>query len=94
MSFEVSSRDLEVLRVLSEESGLLTGRVAKRVGVEASGARKNSALIRQRLLYLQRIGLVDELDPHKPTLWRRTSAGTKAIQTGRCECGLPAEDAT
>lgn len=80
MANKLYRHETEVLRVLDEDGGFLTKDVAARlslVGYESGHQR--SGAVRAWLLDLRSRGFVVELDDQKPVCWKRTPAGTAAL---------------
>jgi hypothetical protein len=78
----LTSTTSELLTVLSEDGGFTTGRVselAKNIGYCASNNRQRSGAVRAWLMELKQQGLVDFLDDQKPVCWKRTPAGSRAL---------------
>ncbi len=79
----LTSTTAELLTVLSEDGGFTTGRVselAKNIGYCASNNRQRSSAVRAWLVELRQQGMVDNLDDQKPVCWKRTPAGTAALE--------------
>lgn len=66
-----------ILGVLGECDGSTSGRIASELG--NVNLRSESQIIRFKLLDLEKAGYVSRLDDQKPVLWRRTPAGTEAL---------------
>jgi hypothetical protein len=77
----LTSTYAEVLRVLDEEAGLLTGEAARRAKFNyGSNQRQRSGAVRSWLDAMKRDGLVRFLDDKKPVCWVRTPDGTAALR--------------
>lgn len=76
---ELSRHEREIIERLSEDSGFVTGDVAKGVTMFGHNARTHSGAVRSWLVGLKARGLVDHLDSQKPVCWKRTPAGTAAL---------------
>jgi hypothetical protein len=79
----LSDLDIRLLGALSENSGRLTRDVSEKAGVSQHNKRQSSGATRAWLMRLKKRGLVDFYDNEKPTVWKRTEAGTRAFH------GLP-----
>ena len=66
-----------ILLTLSCSGGWTAGQIARGMGHQ--DARKHGAIIRHRLLDMEKCGWVGRLDDAKPTAWVRTTQGTEAI---------------
>lgn len=77
---QISPYEREILETLSEDAGFVTGRVAQGVTMFGHNARTHSGAVRSWLMGLKKRGLVDYLDEQKPVCWKRTPAGTLALE--------------
>lgn len=76
----LTSTTRALLEVLDEGCGLMTGQVSRRAKFSYGGnARMRSGAVRSWLNNLKAEGLVDLLDDQKPVCWKRTPAGTRAL---------------
>lgn len=77
---KLSTYEREILDQLNEVAGFTTGRIAKGVKMFGTNMHQHSGAVRSWLVDLKKRGLVDFLDDQKPVCWKRTPAGTAAIQ--------------
>lgn len=72
-------RHLDILNLLDEHGGFVTGQIAQRLDPEsyATDARRAARRVRNQLLMLRNSGLVAYLDDEKPACWVRTKAETR-----------------
>lgn len=78
----LTSTNAELLKVLDEDAGLLTGEVSHRAQVTycSFNKRQRSGAVRSWLVNMMKDGLVEFLDDKKPVAWKRTAAGTAALK--------------
>jgi hypothetical protein len=70
----------KILGVLDEVGGFVVKDIRKRAKIcFGSNAHQESGAIRAWLMDLHRAGLVEQIDEQKPAAWRRTAAGTAAL---------------
>lgn len=78
---DLSNYEVKILATLDEQGGFLTRRVAEKIEpMFGHNNRTHSGAVRSWLLDLKNKGLVAYLDNQKPVCWRRTPAGTAALQ--------------
>lgn len=79
--------DKTVLSVLTQVGGFTTGRVAQRIeqslGLFGHNKRTHAAFIRQKLLALEKGGLVQRLDDQKPVCWLKSPQPDPPTQAGQ-----------
>jgi hypothetical protein len=77
----LTSTTAALLKVLSEDGGFTTGRVSELAQNISYGGnnRQRSGAIRAWLMELKQQGLVVFLDDQKPICWKRTQAGSRAL---------------
>lgn len=76
----VGSTDRGILIALDEDGGFSVKHLANRVGRWSLNNRRNSGVLANYLRDLERRGLVAKLDDQRPIAWKRTAAGTEALE--------------
>lgn len=72
-------QEVAILCSLSEAGGWTSGQIARGLG-HYSDTRKHGAIIRSRLLEMERRGWVGRLDEKAPVAWVRTPVGTQVMR--------------